>query len=502
MRNGAFLTLDQGIPAHELAEQANGAVQEPPPKKSATKKKKGAKSNGVVEPRGPDQVNGDAMDVEPNGGTHPANSVRAESEAVASEAESPSVAEIPISTLSIGQSAHVQTEVIADLAPSTTFIPGLKDPEKIVQHTSWGPRDAPLLLTAGKSLLNIHSIAKAADEATAAPTTTFSLKMPTTHYSITALCWISNTDIIVSAREEIVNETGEKMMIDKLINITDGGEEYQVLSSTAGLVTTLKWNQGKELLLSISTDGERGSIKIWNKTNESIPVWAEFTDTAIFDALWISDSAFVVCGIELFRVYEIGDSLSLQRTFDTKITWDNLQYEPSSGIVAALGVESRSSNMLGIVHPNEAHNLQVHQYPDQFLMHLDFRSGTNSPLFNGSSLGEASPPLILLSTCSMSGFVRIWNANAPFQCLKKLSTTDESQAFKVSFSPDGTLLAAAGPDAVTVWDLGKQEVPIASWRAREMSSDKWDPMVDGEFNLGWDPDSSRLSVALGNQVSP
>jgi transducin (beta)-like 1 len=81
-----------------------------------------------------------------------------------------------------------------------------------------------------------------------------------------------------------------------------------------------------------------------------------------------------------------------------------------------------------------------------------------------------------------------------------LSTTEGTQAFKITFSPDGTLLAAAGPDAVTVWDVEKRDIPVASWHAREFSSDEWNPGTDGEFSLGWDPDSTRLSIALGNQV--
>lgn len=84
---------------------------------------------------------------------------------------------------------------------------------------------------------------------------------------------------------------------------------------------------------------------------------------------------------------------------------------------------------------------------------------------------------------------------------KKLPTTDESQAFKISFSPDGALLAAASPDAVTVWNVEKRDVPIASWRAKDFSSEKWNPSVDGEFSLGWDPDGSRLSIALQNQIA-
>lgn len=500
MRNGSLLTLDQGIPAHVLAEQANGdgPVQEPPPKRGVKKRK--PKANGVVEPRVAELVNGDAMELDQNGATHVTNSVRAESEAAASEVESPTVTEIPLSTLSIGQSTEIQTEVIANLVPTTTFLPGLKQLDKAVEHTSWGPAEAPVLLTAGKSLLNINVIAKDAGKNSVPAVNTLALKLPMEKYSITALCWNSHTEVTVSVREECSNETGEKMMIDKLIQIVDGGEDYRVISSTAGLVNTLRWNKEKELLLSISTDGERGSIKIWKNSHDSIPAWIDFTDTAIFDALWISETAFVVCGINLFKIYEIGDdTLATQRTLDTRVTWETLKYEPSSGIIAALGVENQSS-YLGILHPNDSLNLQHHEYPDEYPTDLDFRPASDKRIFADTPFGKSPSPPTLLATCSMSGVVRIWDANAPFKCIKRLPTTDGGQAFKACFSPDGSLLAAAGPDAVTVWDVEKREVPIASWRAREWGSDKWDPGVDGEFSLGWDPDGSRMSIALGNQV--
>ncbi|KAL1606730.1 hypothetical protein SLS60_004137 [Paraconiothyrium brasiliense] len=502
VRNGALLTLDQGIPAHELAEQANGAVQEPPPKKGVKRRK--GKPNGVVaEPRVAEQVNGDAMDIDLNGANHVApsvNSVRAESEAIASEAESPTVAEIPISTLSIGQSTDVQTEVIADLAPNTTFIPSLKDSERVVEHTSWGPPDAPVLLTAGKSLLNIQIIPKEMNKDTAPAANPLALKFPMNKYTVTALCWISGEDIAVSAREEIVNETGEKMMIDKLIKITDAGEDYQVISSTAGLVNTLRWNKEKEMLLSISTDGERGSIKIWNNHNDSIPAWAEFTDTVIFDALWISDSAFVVCGIELFKVFEIDDSLKVRYSLDTKVQWETLKFEPSSGTIAALGIDG-SSSVLGIVNPSSPFNLQTQHFSDESLTDLEFRKRIDVGIMDPPYPGAGSESPVVLTTCSMSGVVRAWDATVPFRCLKTLSTTDKREAFKVAYSPDGVLLAAAGPDAVTIWDVDRRDIPIASCRAREWGSNKWNPGVDGEFSLGWDPDGTRLSVALGNQVS-
>ena len=487
------MTLDKGIPAHELAAEANGAVQEPPPKKGVKRKK--AKQTNGVDPRPEPETNGDAMEIEQNGVNHVTNSVRAESEAAVSEAESPTVAELPISTLSIGQDAEIQTEVVADLAPGTIFIPRAKDIGKVVEHTSWGPADSPVLLAAGKSLLQVHVVEKDAPSENTPIVRTGDLHLPVSNFEITALCWQSHDEITVSAREQCFNEIGEKMMMDKLIKLIDGGTNSHVISSTAGLVNTLRWNAAKELLLSISTDGEKGSIKVWKNDSDSIPAWTEFTDTAIFDALWISDSAFVVCGIELFKIYEVGEALTTQRTLDTQVTWENVRFDPSSGIIAALGID-KQTNYLGVLHPNDSINLQTHEYPDRYPTDLDFRTrAATNGLTNGSSV-----PSVLLATCSMSGAARIWDANEPFKPIRRLPTTDDSQAFKISFSPDGSLLAAAGPDAVTVWDVERREVPTACWRAKDWASDKWNPGVDGEFSLGWDPDSSRLSIALGNQV--
>jgi transducin (beta)-like 1 len=492
------LTLDKGIPAHELAAAANGAVQEPPPKKTL-KRKKTKPTNGV-EPRPEPEVNGDAMEIEQNGTTHVTNSVRAESETMVSESESLTVAEIPISTLSIGQDVEIQTDVvpIADLTPGTVFIPPHRDAEKVVEHTSWGSTDTSwgsMLLSAGRSLMRVHVVKKETGQDGSPSVQTGDISLPVNNFDITALCWHSEDELSVSLREQCFNEVGEKMMMDKLIRLTEGGQSSHVISSTAGLINTLRWNKDRNLLLSISTDGEKVSIMVWSNDSDSIPAWTDFTDTAIFDAHWISDSAFVVCGIKLFKIYEVNDTLTTQRTLDTQVTWDMVKYDPTSGIIAVLGIEDKRG-YLGILHPNNSLNLQTREYPDEYPTDLDFRIKTAAnSLTNGSSV-----PSVLLATSSMSGGARIWDANEPFKMVKLLSTIESTQAFKIAFSPDGTLLAAAGPDAVTVWEVEKRDIPVATWRAREFTSDKWNPGTDGEFSLGWDPDSTRLSIALGNQV--
>lgn len=497
--NGTLLTLDKGIPAHELAEAANSGIQDPPPRKVPGKKKKG-KVNGI-DSRMHHQVNGDAMDVDQNGSTHVTNSVRAESEAVASEADSPTVAEIPISTLSIGQSTEIQTEVVADLAPDAIFSSSIKDPDKLVTQTLWGPPETPAFVTAGKSLLRFHIITKEPGVDLPVVSTALNAYMPQSNYAVTSLCWKSDGEVIVSAQEETTNDLGEALKKDKLFKLINGGSGCQHISSEAGLVTTLRWNESKQLLLAISSDGQQGSIKIWKTPGEEdVPTWSSFTENAIYEAIWISDSTFVVCGINMLQIYEINETPTVKHSLETSVTWEKVKYEPTSNILATMGVNGQIF-YLGILNLAEPTNFQVHEYPDPYLTDIDFRSirktGETADLSNAPD--ESNP--IQLATCAASGVVRVWDANQPFHCLKRLPTTDESQANNIAFSPDGSLLAAAGPDSVTVWDIDKRDRPLATWRAQDTPDNNWDATVDGDFSLGWNPDGTNLSIALGNQIA-
>jgi WD40 repeat protein len=427
-----------------------------------------------------------------------------------SEAESPTLAEIPISTLSIGQSTEIQTEQPADLAPNTTFVCSVKEPDKVVTQTLWGTSEpeASLLLAAGKSLLRLNLVPKNTGTNSTPPPHSMDLKIPLENrFNITAVCWNSDGEVTVSAQEEKTNERGETMKTDKLFRLIEGGSEFRVVSSTAGFVTTLRWNESKQLLLAISSDGIRGSIKVWKLDSEDdgdvqAAALTEFTETTIFDAVWTGDSTFAVGGMGIFHIYDVGEAISLKHKFDTQITWENLKYDTSSGIIAATGIEGQT-NHLAILHPSDPTNLQTHEYPDDYLADLDFRPQTKANGLGLSSLTypPASSP-VLLATCAASGVVRVWDATQPFKCLEHLPIADGGTfaSNNIAFSPDGSLLAAAGPDAVTVWDLERREVPLATWKSDDFSNDEWNSSVDGEFSLGWDPNSSRLSIALGNQV--
>ncbi|ORX89858.1 WD40-repeat-containing domain protein [Clohesyomyces aquaticus] len=498
-RNGATLTLDEGTPAHILAmaETTNGAVQEPNAPRKGPGGKKKRKANGIDMRMGP-QINGDAMDVDQNGNNHASNSVRADSEAVGSDAESPSVDQIPISTLTLGHDAETQTEKPTDLAPNTRMA-SIKDKDKGVLITEWAETPSgPLFFTVGNSLLRAHMVPRPPNS----QVLTGDLTVQPREFSSTAFCLASHDKVFLAATERLVNEGGEVMETEKLYKVTPGTDdsanyEWHLVSSTAGIVLAIAWNESAELLLTLSTDGKEGSIKIWKDDDsslEQIPKWTAFAESNLLDACWINDSIFVVCGHEIFHVYEIADNdLRLKQSYETNVKWEKVIYDSTSGIIASRSM-LQEHGFLGIVHPSDLGNLQTHQYPDQDLIDFAFR-----PRANTASSVPSSP--VLLATCSADGFTRIWDANQPFTCLRKLSYQENMPKENLAFSPDGKYLAVAGPYDLMVWDPEKTAVPVATWQATDLSKEEWEPGSNDQFTLGWDPDGSRLSITLGNQIA-
>ncbi|KAF1997750.1 hypothetical protein P154DRAFT_547259 [Amniculicola lignicola CBS 123094] len=503
VHNGTLLTLDEGRPAHELAEEAmaNGAVQEPPVRgKSGPKSRKKTKANGIETRMNHHQVNGDVMDIDQNGNgnTHVTNSVRDDSEVVVSEVESPTVEDIPISTLSIGKSSEIQTEKTIDLVPSTAFA-SFKSPDGGLEQTLWS-YSQPLLLAGGKSMMHLILPSKADSETIALQPQILDIPLPPGNFEVTAMCWNRNGDITASAVEELSSPDPDAMTSNTLFIMNSDQNEYTQISSIAGFVTYLQWNLTDTLLLSISTDGAQGVLSLWQRQGAGVnpvSVGRVETDNSILDGVWVSDTQFAVCGKEIFHVYEVTDKgVTRQQALDTRITWEKIRSDRASGIITAIGTDDENTGHLGVLRSSEPAQLHTTQYPDPFLTDLDTDLDIR-PLSKYIPLSTSA----LLATCSGSGSVRIWDASEQsLQCIKRLPAVDDSPVFKTSFSPDGSLLAAAGPHALTIWDIEKSEVPIATWKAQECGNEKWDLNTQGFFSLGWDSDGMRLSIAYGDEI--
>ncbi|KAF2197927.1 WD40 repeat-like protein [Delitschia confertaspora ATCC 74209] len=495
------------VPRPQIEEETNGAVTDPAPRKGTARRKR--KVNGV-EPRTDVHTNGDVMEIDINGHTHVTNSVRGGSETAISEAESSNV-EIPISTLSIGQSTEIQTEKppkAVDLDESITFLTSTMRNQKSsqpwgsVDHILWGPPGSKLLLTAGNSLLRImqlptHTSNGISDGDMTSKPLALDVPFPLSDFRVTAVCWTSRLSLALATEEKCPNELGQGTSVNKLWKLADGGRDIRLLASVGETITALRWNESTKSLLMIAMSamdvgGRDGSIKIW-KEEEQDPAWEAFTESAILDAAWMGDASIIVSGVDYLEIFEIGDTLKPQRSFETSETWDKVKYDPLSGIISCLSTAEQEKGFLGVIHPNEPTRLQVLDYPDIYLSDFDVQ-----PRPNSNSASPHAP--VLLAAGSMSGVARLYDANEPFKCLKIFNTGARHQINAVAFSPDGSLLATAGCDAVTVWSLDHSEVPKAVWFCKDLSDD-WDFTVVAEINLGWDPDGSRLSVTLADQIA-
>ena len=151
-----------------------------------------------------------------------------------------------------------------------------------------------------------------------------------------------------------------------------------------------------------------------------------------------------------------------------------------------------------------------------------------------------------LASASLDGTVRIWNGNAPYQCLHTLPLgLSRFPVMAMAFSPDGSVLAAATSGKVLMWELpnstgrndsgngsgnnnnnnnnnasgnGQLILPKCSWQSPdsgrfgtaanngggdEMSYDvdRDDGVAFPQNTMAWNADGSRLAYAVQHGVS-
>ncbi len=130
-----------------------------------------------------------------------------------------------------------------------------------------------------------------------------------------------------------------------------------------------------------------------------------------------------------------------------------------------------------------------------------YEFGPTSKWFTDSTDGPT--PSSCLATASLDGKVRLWKVDVGFELVLELSMGPSVPAMATSFSPDGSLIAAASYRKVLIWNAEKGKVPIASWHAR---TEKWpteEEMAETgeEHLLKWQIHGGRLVYGLGSQVS-
>ncbi|KAF2839652.1 WD40 repeat-like protein [Patellaria atrata CBS 101060] len=440
------------------------------------------------------QVNGDVMDIEPNGFVHTPNP---DVDTGPSEVESPIIEEPPLpTTLEVGQSTGVQSDKvsIAELASDTIFIK-VEDPDAKVDRTCWDPENAPLLLLAGDSLLRFYYIQRAAENSMdkSKSYTPHDVNIALNPFSVLNFSWTLSGEAVLGIKEERQNEQGEKLIIRKLLSLQKGGSEIRTMSSLIGNVWALRFNKEKKLLLCVSSMGSESVIRIWDNFSGKDPLHMISVDEFVFDAAWVNDAKFVVCGTNVLRIYEINEGIQTVKSVSLDGEWQMLRFD---GLCKLIACVSDSNNKLALFQ-EDLTEISIMNFDEDQITGFDFQPFPNPAAFTPGSAR-------LLATSHDDGSIRIWDAVRQLQPLHRLMM-DNVEARAMAFSPDGHYIAGAALDTVLIWqaDIGGQ--PKARWKW-EGSKEQWDTTEpDDEAlqqSLAWDADGKKLAFTVANQVIP
>ncbi|KAF2762291.1 WD40 repeat-like protein [Pseudovirgaria hyperparasitica] len=470
---------------NDIPHETNGTLHDNGSKKGPRRKKKSS---------GPERLNGDAMEIEPNGVHSPS---RGESEALVSDVESPNVEEVQTTTLVQGRSLDVQTEKIAELAPST-IITSVDKPGSIINHVMWGhdnDTDRDVLLVAGDSLLRFYDVPTSQTlQSTAGELRNVDYPLPFNSFDVSAFAWKGPSEpgcAAFATQERITNEMSESMSDYKLSLIE--GNEYRMISSLGGMIFQITWNQASQLLLTISGNDVAGLIRIW-KQDFSYVSYA--TDQPLLDCQWLFDTRFVVCGEKFLSILEL-DALSSEirvlKNFDTGRDWDRVCFDPICRFIAC---KSLDGDAVALAHLEDA-TLRIQTFDVAPVTDIAFQ-----PIPNPAS--HTAESARLLAASFHHGYIQVWNVKEGFDHVYRVELEDRPVG-AIAFSPDGFLLAAAGMDTVSIWQAEHGGTPKAQWHGSEeehwampgSDKDAQDPL----HRLAWDADSKRLAFALGNQFA-
>ena len=488
-----------------------------------------------------------------------------------------------VPTLDSGHSVGVQSDKVQDLGPEAIV---LEAPGRDVTHVHWNPRDPTLLAAGGDALCRIWTLptALASDPAKSglasdlvsspppalAPLTPGSLppsslappapaqgddpaatpKSVASHICdlpeavsqgaiVTALAWSDDGAKLAvalhpqdAARGTILIRSATGETLDEL----PGAQEW---------VLSLVWNPSGTLLLgaahsSSTSDGNgtagpgtpNGAATNGSSGGSALMVWDFATGRdiemlhvphTILSAAWTSARTLLVCGPGALHALAVGerDILVTQERVDggggggPPRDWSRLAADSVSRTIA---VAAEASGELGLLDADGAFcSTPAH---DAQLTALAFQ-----PLANPAAL--PADALRLLATAAIDGLVKLWDARQRLKLVRSLRLGTEAPVLGIAFSPDGYLLAAAGPDAVLFWNPEAGGPPRAAWSGksagayggqangtgvhRQNGNANDEDVAMGEDGggveevmsrcLSWDADGKRLALGWKDQVS-
>jgi transducin (beta)-like 1 len=423
------------------------------------------------------QVNGDAMDVDENG-YGPSEQ--------ASDVDSPlplGHAVQALDTLTIGSSAVVSTEKIRDLFPESQILNWREGAS--ISHSLWSNEEPSVLFVAGSDSLTTFNI----DDSLSIKHHELQTGIPT--FDVQAVCLLDSQAAVVSAVEK--TEEGDESRGSLVLFKDWGFDGPEIVTSVSGIIFALRYNPSTGLLLALSGD-DTPLITVYRFTGDHlIPLRSQVPkENSLYDIMWMDDSRFIACGTNTLQIFSFeNNQINKIQTLDMRRSWFQIKYDPVTEIAALVDEEMKVLRQFNV--GTEDTKTQAFDEP---LSDFEFQ-----PLVNRDSWVPGSQRL--LATSTQDGTVQLWDVMNPFTCVHKLNLPGVGVAMKISFSPDGYLLAAAGYDTVAVWKPEDGGQPRAVWRCEDESVWKSNPTEgSGEWVhcLGWDMLGMKLVFTLDDQV--
>ncbi|KAF2096505.1 hypothetical protein NA57DRAFT_58416 [Rhizodiscina lignyota] len=437
----------------------------------------------------------EVMDMDTNGLSHHLSI--AATEGAISDAPSPAVDEPPQpppTTVDIGESKVTQSERVQQLIPEAAIVkvqpPQSHTPSTFamqVEHARFAPSEPKALLLAGNNLARVYIIPTNMNSSTVPLYLDISGLAPTFH--VLACAWVPPLDGAVLAVWEVFeNEKGDKLGQGRIVHMSKGVTSAEPVTRTLAKqirdVVALRWNQSSRSLLCVSFTETAGMIRVWTDgLDQSLPLFK--TKQQLFDAQWVSDSQFVVCGKEVVTIYEVvatpeGARVKLvDQRVHNNIVFHRLSYDPITSMVAAISLDTPDLILLESPSGFKPLNGQEPDPDSDRLLHhyVAFNAPTAlsfQPIPNPASLAADAPRL--LATAMDSGEIIVFNTRQQWKQVTRLALGEGMCAEVCAWSGDGFLLAAAGGGRVTVWraedilaesSTRRDVLPRAVWTAPE-----------------------------------
>jgi transducin (beta)-like 1 len=543
----------------EIGTENGAEVQTPAPRGRRPKRKSAGTERRAV--------NGDAMDVDTNDAVQPPT-FETSAEPMEIEATPPSPV---IPTLDIGTSHDTQTEKPRDLTPDTTFIKR-DNPIPIVE---WNPDESSILFTGGLNQAELFRIftAPATDEKLELDSQEVALPAGSTgQFEVERFCWTAEGEAVVAVSEANWKHSQNRPRT-RLVRLTNWGADMQVLSPISGIVFSLQYQPESQLLLCVCGLDDKSIIHVWRLTSAgselvgrkrpigSTQNLSEHPVAKVYDAAWISETRFIVCGDCELQMYETKDDLQLisqPKLPEPKEggqkpqykTWSRLRFDTVTSFAAVVDSVDDGAMRHGAIYyptdeaittaqgeqlfwPSAALPPRSSSAPDGDDEFTDFQW---QPLLNKAAFNAATDDR-LLAFSTAAGNIELYAARrrslgetssgpeaVPFYLagLRTFSMGDNATAAAFAFSPDGFLIAAAGFDTVMIWRAhdNPRRGPRAIWKWKSnkthysstangnSSSEEgiWrtpqqEEDSDWPQSLQWDGDGRKLAFGVDNRVA-